>query len=324
MTTEKINEYIKRINCEIDSLFKNKEPDSLYQPMHHLLKAGGKRIRPVLLILTCSTVGGSIKDCLKAAVAVELLHTFTLVHDDIMDHDDLRRGIVTVHKKWDEPTAILSGDGLVTLAYMTLLETESDNIKDVVKCFTDGLLILCEGQAMDKDFEERDDVSLEEYMDMIERKTARLIEVSCEAGGILGRADEEEIKIIRKFSFALGKAFQIQDDLLDILSDEIITGKPVGSDLIAKKKTYLIIHFLNNAAWDDIEKFQRIWNKEQILNDDVKNIKDLFYRAGSISAAEKEVSKLIDKSIENIQYLKACKSRDQLENLVFQIKKRNS
>jgi len=226
------SEMKKKIDSEIQELLSDREPFSLYEPMRYILKGGGKRIRPLFVILACQSVGGDISDSLHAAVAVELLHTFTLVHDDIMDHDDLRRGKQTVHKKWDEPTAILAGDGLVTLAYHKLLQTKHPEIQKILQIFTEGLLILCEGQAMDKDFESQETVALSKYIDMIDKKTARLISVSCEIGAILGNAGPTHQEILRKFGASLGRAFQIQDDLLDILYEESVTGKPLGSDVI--------------------------------------------------------------------------------------------
>jgi geranylgeranyl diphosphate synthase type II len=206
-----------RIDKELQLLFQDKEPLSLYRPMQYVMDSGGKRIRPLLLLLCGEAVGGSVESCLQASLAVELLHTFTLVHDDIMDHDDLRRGRETVHKKWDESTAILAGDGLVTMAYKTLLKTKHDRLQDVLNLFTDGLLVLCEGQALDKEYETVSKISLEDYNRMIYKKTAKLIEVSCEMGVVLGNGSSAERDILRQFGINLGLAFQIQDDLLDII-----------------------------------------------------------------------------------------------------------
>ncbi len=322
--SQQIEKLTNIINEEIRKLFLDKRPISLYQPMFHLLNAGGKRIRPLLVILSCQAVGGKLEDSLDAAVAVEILHTFTLVHDDIMDHDDIRRNRATVHKKWDEATAILAGDGLVTLAYQVLLKTKHTDLQRVLKCFTDGLLVLCEGQALDKEFENRGDVSLEAYEEMIEKKTARLIEVSCEMGAILGNGNEEERKNLRLFANSLGKAFQIQDDLLDIMSEEKISGKPLGSDLIEKKKTYLTIHFLNNAGPAEKEKFQELWKKDSIGREDVLPIRKLFDKAGTIRSARTTVEELITTALYALNSLKRGEAREYLEKLTFKIKDRVS
>ncbi|MFO7888711.1 MAG: polyprenyl synthetase family protein [bacterium] len=323
MFSEKIIQHIQKVNKEIERILLNREPASLYKPMYYLLAAGGKRIRPVLLLLSCGAVGGKIEDCIKAAAAVELLHTFTLVHDDIMDNDDLRRGMKTVHRKWDDSTAILAGDGLVTVAYQTLLKTRSKKIKEITECFTDGLLILCEGQALDKDFEKIDDVNLEQYEDMIERKTAKLIEVSCLIGGIIGNATTSEMQKLQNFSFSFGKAFQIQDDLLDIMSHTDVAGKPVGSDILARKKTYLTIYFLENCNPQEAKEFLSIWRKKQILDPDIQRIKELFIESQTISTAKKEVDRLIQQSVNSLDYLKNSEMKNQLKAVVMKIRERN-
>ncbi len=324
MFSEAIKKYIKEVDKIIENILLHRKPTSLYVPMYYLLEAGGKRIRPVLLMLSCSVVGGRIKDSLKAAAAIELLHTFTLVHDDIMDKDDLRRGMKTVHRKWDDSTAILAGDGLVTVAYQTLLKTKSDRIKDIMECFTDGLLVLCEGQALDKEFEKSDNVSLEQYEDMIGRKTAKLMEVSCLIGGMIGKARAGELDKLKQFSFSLGKAFQIQDDLLDVMSRQDIAGKPVGSDIIAKKKTYLTIHFQKNSNPQNRGKFNALWKKKKVVKSDIQEIRELFVSAGTISAAKTAIDALIRNALDNLAYFRSSDTRDQLENVVLKIKERNS
>ena len=322
--SKQIEELIFIINKEIKKLFLGKEPSSLYQPMFHLLNAGGKRIRPILVILSCRAVGGELENCLNAAIAVELLHTFTLVHDDIMDHDAIRRNKPTVHKKWDEATAILAGDGLVTLAYQVFLKTMHPGLQEALKSFTDGLLVLCEGQALDKEFETRNDVSLEAYEEMIEKKTARLIEVSCEIGAILGNGSEEERKSLRLFANFLGRAFQIQDDLLDIMSEEKISGKPFGSDIMEKKKTYLTIHFLNNADIADKEKFQQLWGKTLLKREELFQIRELFDRAGTIESARKVVEDLILKATKALDPLQPGEAKENLAKLALKIRDRVS
>ena len=320
-----IMEYTELLRTRIDTalmdLFIKKEPASLYKPMVHLLQAGGKRIRPLLVILSCESVGGKVDDCFNAALAVELLHTFTLVHDDIMDHDDLRRGIPTVHKKWDDPTAILAGDGLVTLAYQTLLGCEHPDLVYALRHFSDGLMLLCEGQAMDKAFETREAVSIDEYESMIELKTAKLIQVACMMGVILGDGTKTEQTNIGQFALNLGKAFQIQDDLLDIFSKEDVFGKPMGSDLIEKKKTYLTIHFLNNASIVQKRKFLELWQKKKIYTEDILAFKGLFEDGGTFQAAQDKVKAYIDGALRCLDVLKAGEARETLK--VFSLKIRD-
>jgi geranylgeranyl pyrophosphate synthase len=322
------NKRIKKLRIKIDNslknLFKNCNPENLYQPMYYLLNSGGKRIRPLLLIFSCQAVGGKIYDCLDAAIAVELLHTFTLVHDDIMDHDCIRRGRPTVHIKWDEPTAILAGDGLVTLAFQSLIKTKHPELINVLQIFTRGLLSLCEGQILDKEFESRQTVSLESYIDMIEKKTARLIRVSCEIGAILGNGTPEERVAISQFANTLGQAFQIQDDLLDLMGDESIFGKPLGSDIIEKKKTYLTIHFLANASQELLDKFFVIWEKDEIRIRDVLEIRTLFKKSGTFQSTQRHIKKLISDGLSKLTKLNPSNSREDMKSFALQIQNRIS
>ena len=319
---ERIVNYKKLVDEEIFRLFRNKRPESLYQPMFHLLEGGGKRIRPLLMLLSSQAVGGKVADSLHAAVAVEILHTFTLVHDDIMDNDDTRRGRPTVHKKWDEATAILAGDGLVAEAYQTLLMTKSPRLLSVLRIFTDGLLVLCEGQALDKAFETTETVAIDEYIEMIEKKTAKLMEISCEIGTLLGNGSDEDTAALKEFGHQLGIAFQIQDDILDLCSEESITGKPIGSDLMQKKKTYLTIHFMNNGSSSDREEYTKIIKNELLSEKDIGRIRTLFEKAGTIRSAQEVLDMYMMKASEHLNELKQNQARNDLERLIMEIRDR--
>ncbi len=292
------------VEKRLEQLFIDRNPVSLFEPMAYPVKAGGKRIRPVLLCLSCQAVGGDLSASIPAAMAVELLHTFTLVHDDIMDQDDTRRGIPTVHKKWDEATAILAGDGLVTLAYETLLSTSHSSVVEIAKLFTDGLLVLCEGQALDKSFEDRMDVSLNEYQDMIAKKTAKLLEVSCQIGGMIGDGNPEELESLKAFACNLGMAFQIQDDLLDVIGDQNLIGKPTGSDLMQKKKTYQVIHFMDQADEEDTTLFLKEWEKSEAADMDISAMIQLLQKNGSIDKSRDEITKYIQNAENALDSLK--------------------
>ena len=311
-----------QIDEGIRSLFIHRKPESLYGPMAYPMESGGKRIRPILLILSCSASGGQIKDCLNAALAVEILHNFTLVHDDIMDHDHLRRGQPTVHEKWDDSTAILAGDGLVTLAYDTLLKNIHPALIRVLHCFTSGLLVLCEGQALDKEFETERSVSMARYEEMIRKKTSQLIEVSCEMGAILGGADEAETEALKRYARSLGTAFQIQDDLLDLDSEESVSGKPMGSDLMERKKTFLTIHFQEHADSGDLQTFRILWEKRNLTQKDIQKIKKLFADAGTFETARKEVGMRIETAVRALQVLRPSEARDDLRRLALKIRNR--
>ena len=212
-------------------------PASLYDPIRYVMRVGGKRVRPLLVLLAARSLGARDEEVLDVAAAVELLHTFTLVHDDIMDRDELRRGQPTIHARWDEGTAILAGDALIGLAYRCLARQDSPRLGGMIRTFTDAVVEVCEGQALDKEFEGRD-VTLREYEDMIARKTGRLISMSARIGALCAGADEERAAALEGFGASLGKAFQIQDDLLDYFSSTGELGKAVGSDLAMHKATY--------------------------------------------------------------------------------------
>ena len=311
-----------RVDSEIRRLFRDRRTASLYEPMVHLLESGGKRIRPLLLILSCQAVGGEAEDCIHAAVAAEIFHTFTLVHDDIMDHDGIRRGRPTVHEKWDEATAILAGDGLVTLAYQTLLNLVHPRLVEVLQTFTNGLLVLCEGQAMDKAFETQEIIALQDYEEMIEKKTARLMEVVCEAGAILGDGCDAEQDNLRCFGFALGKGFQVQDDILDILLEENVTGKPVGSDIVERKKTFLTIHFMNHASNAEIKRYQTYLEKKSLTREDILDIRELFQQAGTFKGGRQAVDKHIGDALACLDELSSSQATEDLRRLALKIQNR--
>ena len=321
---EMIQTYQNLVDQYLKSLFEDRELKELYEPMAYPVEAGGKRIRPVLCMLSCEAVGGKAETALPAAGALELLHTFTLVHDDIMDHDDMRRGHPTVHKKWDEATAILAGDGLVTLAYHSLLQTRHDDLVSVLKLFTEGLLVLCEGQAMDKAFESMDHVSMEAYETMIDKKTGELIQVSCEMGARLGGGSAEQVEHLRLFGRKLGRAFQIQDDLLDVISETSVTGKPMGSDLKAKKKTRLVIDFLNHAPADQIRAFRSFWEKPDLSNAEIEAIRDLFDSSGILNATRNNFFHLIEQALTHLSAIPESGARESLAAYAIKIRDRLS
>ncbi len=322
------NKYIEtlrqQIEAEIQALFVNRNPPGLYLPMTYLLDSGGKRIRPLLVALSCGAVGGDVQKSLPVAAALELFHTFTLIHDDIMDHDETRRGKPTVHNQWNESTAILAGDGLLILAYQSLLSTHHPEILNLTREITEGLMVLHEGQALDKEFENRDDVTIREYREMIEKKTAKLVEVACIAGGIIGDGSKQEIRSLRQFAKALGTAFQIQDDMLDVFSETSITGKPIGSDIIEKKKTYLTIHFLNHAGEKEKIRFLDYWGKTAVRTNGIEQVRKLFRDTGTFSAAQKEIEMLMSDAMHNLNSLKSNEATDGLKKMSLKIKNRVS
>ena len=305
-------------------LVQKERPVSLYDPLKYCLSSGGKRIRPLLLLLSAETVGGDIQNALDAAVALEMVHNFTLVHDDIMDHDDMRRGRQTVHKKWDENAAILAGDALLVVAYDTLADISPIHLQEISKHFSSSILEVCEGQALDKEFESRPDVTLDEYFEMIGKKTARLFAASCTIGAILGEGSEEQIKALQSYGELLGIAFQVQDDLLDILSEQNVLGKDRGSDFEQNKKTFLITHAEQFAEQKYLDQLQEMRKNKHLGIDHLKKIIDILHRCGTIEAAKLEIRSCLEKARTKLGVLEDNEARKFLYELSSTIEQRES
>ncbi len=291
----------------------NNKPISLYEPCDYIIKSGGKRLRPFLVMLSALAVNGKITDVINAASAVELLHNFTLVHDDIMDNADKRRGRTTLHIKYNNNTAILAGDNLIALAYKSLLKDCKGTDKKVVEDFTQGIIEVCEGQSLDTDFEKRKNVTIPEYITMIQKKTASLTEVCCSVGAQLGGGSKEEIKALRKYGKYLGLAFQIQDDLLDIMADEKALGKKIGGDLIEGKKTYLLLKALEKAKGEDKKLIKKVIENRGIKRKQIATYKKLYQKLGVIDDASKEVKKYTNYALRALKSIKNEKAKITLE-----------
>lgn len=266
-----LDQYLEIIENEMSHIDSYQEVPLFYEPIHYMLKLKGKRIRPFLTLLSAMTFGSKIDEAKYAAAAVELLHNFTLVHDDIMDNDNTRRGKPTIHTKWDLGTAILAGDGLMGLAFRKLLQSPRGNIPAMMGRLTETMIVICEGQGLDKMFENMENVSLDTYLDMIARKTAVLIEMACELGGMAAEADINSIQTLKEYGYALGMGFQIQDDYLDIMADETVLGKKIGSDLQMHKKTILTIILRELTGSNDffnlsLSDIKKLMNKYQVPN----------------------------------------------------------
>lgn len=254
-------------------------PNTLYEPIKYFLAIGGKRLRPVLTLLAAELFGATIKEGLPAALAIEMFHNFTLMHDDIMDEAPLRRGQETIHKKWDINTAILSGDATLIRAYQLLAECKPELLAELLKVFNKMAQEVCEGQQLDMDFEKLATVTEEEYLHMIRLKTSVLLGAALEIGAILGGADKQDRSNLYTFGVNIGIAFQLQDDILDVYGDPSKFGKQVGGDIIENKKTYLLINALQLAKgsdkqelihWTEINEFdqqQKIDRVTAIYND---------------------------------------------------------
>lgn len=298
------NSEIAKIEKQLGLLLKGKEPRSLYEPCSYILNGEGKRLRPFLVLISAKAVGGKFKAVYNAAIAVEILHNFTLAHDDIMDNSPKRRGRKTLHKKYDVNTAILAGDNLIALAYECLLKDCKNNVKEIVSAFTHGVIEVCEGQSLDKDFELRQNVSISEYQRMIYKKTAALAEMCCSIGAQLSGASAKEIKAISNYGKNLGMAFQIQDDLLDIVGEENQFGKTIGSDLVEGKKTYLFLRALEKSNIKDQTELIKVIKQKGISPSDIHKYSKLYMKLGVLKDAEHEIMKYTKLALMNLSSLK--------------------
>ena len=253
------------------------EPKNLYEPIDYILKLGGKRIRPVLTLMAADIFSNDFKKALPAALAVEVFHNFTLIHDDIMDAAPLRRGKATVHEKWDTNTAILSGDAMLILAYKYFENYEPFVFQKLAKLFSKTALEVCDGQQLDVDFETRNDVTIPEYINMIRLKTSVLVAAALKMGAIVAESNDENANLIYDFGLNLGLAFQLQDDYLDTFGDPETFGKQVGGDIIENKKTYLYLKALEVATEDDKGKLAYLYRKKLAdSTDKISDVKRIF------------------------------------------------
>lgn len=306
----------KQLKDEVDkrliSVIDRTHPVSLYEPAQYILEGGGKRIRPILVLLSCEAVGGKLEDAYDASVAIEILHNFTLIHDDIMDNAAHRRGRPSVHVKWDANTAILVGDELIGIAYNTLLLTEHGDLKKIIRVFTDGMIEVCEGQSYDKEFEARDSVSAEEYLMMIGKKTGRLVTVSAEAGALIGNASDVHMQSLLKYAEHIGRAFQIQDDLLDVFADAEKFGKPIGGDIIEGKKTFLLVEALQRAVGDDLDLLKKVAQKKYVHENIVEQLRSLYDRLGIMNIARNRIRHDTDAALHELNFLPPSAAREML------------
>jgi len=290
----------------INTLDLNKEPNNLYQPIDYILNLEGKRIRPVLTLLAANTFSKEYKKALPAALAIEVFHNFTLVHDDIMDDAPLRRGKQTVHEKWNLNTGILSGDAMLIASYQLFEGYDANTFKELVTLFSKTAMEVCEGQQFDIDFETRSDVTISEYIEMIRLKTSVLLAAALKTGSIIGGASDEDAKEMYQFGIHLGIAFQLQDDLLDTFGDPKTFGKQVGGDIIENKKTYLYLKALELASskqknlLEDFYKTKLLDNKKKITE-----VKNIFRETRVVEETEKLIHSYYQKSLHNIESLHA-------------------
>jgi geranylgeranyl diphosphate synthase type II len=287
------NEFLKFLNdYKVD-----KQPESLYMPIKYILDLGGKRLRPTLTLMTTELFDGDYQEALAAALSIEVFHNFSLIHDDIMDAAPLRRGKETVHEKWDVNTGILSGDAMLIMAYQLFENYDNNTFRALAKLFSKTALEVCEGQQYDMDFETRDDVSIDEYLKMIEFKTAVLVGASMKMGAIVANASVNDQNKIYEFGKNLGIAFQLQDDYLDAFGDPATFGKQVGGDIIENKKTYLYLKALEFSHDEDAVQLQHLFSIQPLdSTEKIEAVKQFFNLSGAAVATQKEIKDFTNKA----------------------------
>jgi geranylgeranyl diphosphate synthase type II len=285
-----IPEYQEQFLLYLESQKILKEPKNLYEPIAYILQLGGKRMRPVLTLMTAEIFDVDYKLALPAALAVEVFHNFSLIHDDIMDDAPLRRGKITVHEKWNVNTGILSGDAMLILAYQYFENYQPKTFRKLAKLFSKTALEVCEGQQYDVDFETRNDVMIAEYLKMIEYKTAVLVGAAMKMGAIVAQTSKENSRLIYDFGINLGLAFQLQDDYLDAFGDPKTFGKQVGGDIIENKKTYLYLKALEFSKPEGKEKLMQLFSVQLEDNENKINaVKEIFNSTGATQATQKAI-----------------------------------
>ena len=305
-------------NDQILNLFENylaqiqfpEEPEQLYKPILYSMSGGGKRIRPTLLMLTCEAFGGDVQQALPAAAAVEMFHNFTLLHDDIMDNAEVRRGKPSVYASWGNNVAILSGDAMMICSYRLLSKVPSEKLASIMEIFTTTALQVCEGQQYDMDFESRQKVSVVEYMHMIELKTSVLLAGAAAIGAVLGDASEEDCRQIYRYALELGLAFQLQDDLLDSYGTQEELGKRIGGDILEGKKTCLMLNAMSRATEEDREVLRSTY-LDASLSDEQKiaRVKAIYDKYDIPHLINQQISLRFDRALSILDSLAIPKER---------------
>ncbi|MFA8449124.1 MAG: polyprenyl synthetase family protein [Bacteroidales bacterium] len=290
---------LTEILCEISKV---QEPELLYSPIEYTLNQGGKRLRPVLALIACEMFDGNYKTALYPAVALEMFHNFTLIHDDIMDKAPIRRGKPTVYRKWNSDIAILSGDALFAKAFQTALKTDSSRLKDSLELFSQTAIEVCEGQQYDMDFENQDQVCINDYIEMIRLKTAVLVAASLKTGAILADASKDDADFIYSYGINIGLAFQLKDDLLDVYSDESKFGKVNGNDIVTNKKTFLCLKALELASGKQCASLKNYFNPEMQHEDEikVKEVTNIYNDLNIKEIVNQEINQYYQKAMDSL------------------------
>jgi len=309
-----LQSYLEAINLEISKTTYGESPEELYEPIRYIMDLGGKRMRPALTLMSANMFLYNWQKALKAALAVEVFHNFTLMHDDIMDQAPIRRGQPTVHEKWNPNVAILSGDVMLVSAYELLLTVEDRHIKRVIKRFNKTAAEVCEGQQLDMNFASRDNVSEEEYLEMIKLKTSVLLGFALELGAIIADADDESIQLLYEVGLNLGIGFQLKDDILDVYGDPEKFGKQVGGDIIENKKTWLMLEAIKKSKGTPSEKELNKWLTATTFDakKKVKAVTEIYDKLEVRPDAETKMNEFFDKGLQALKKLKVSEDKKQI------------
>ena len=319
---KEVTKFKKIIDKEIINLELPNSPNNLYEPIKYILSLEAKRMRSVALLIAHQLYKEDYQNALDAALAVEMFHNFTLIHDDIMDNASLRRGSDTVHKKWNKNIAILSGDTLLVKSYMMLLNLDSKIQNQVIKKFSETAVVVCEGQQMDMDFEKQSHLNIDDYINMIEKKTSVLFATSFEIGSIIGGASKSDQNLLYQFGLNLGIAFQLQDDLLDLYADQSKFGKKVGGDIIANKKTFLFLKSLSLANAKQKEDLLKLYSSIDINSSEkISKVKSIFDSLSIYESTSKIINVYHKRALESLKKI-TVKNKDSLNYFVNLLVKR--
>lgn len=296
-------ELLEQIQKFIEQLSYTHKPENLYKPIEYVLGLGGKRIRPVLMLLAYNLYKENVESIYQQAAALETYHNFTLLHDDLMDNADMRRNRPTVHKKWDENTAILSGDAMLILSFKIMMEgCSAEYISEVTETFSKAALEVCDGQQWDMDFEKRLDVTVNEYMNMICLKTSVLLAASLRIGAILGGASQTDADLLYNFGIKMGLAFQLQDDYLDVYADSSVFGKNIGGDICSNKKTFMLITALEKSAGNEKDELLK-WIEAEDFNPEekIKAVTQIYNNVGVPDICMNKINSLYNEGLEILE-----------------------
>lgn len=295
------SQLLDKINTHVAELQFTRSPKELYEPVEYVLSLGGKRIRPVLMLMGYNLFKEDVTRIYGPATGIEVYHNYTLLHDDLMDRADMRRGKATVHKVWNDNTAILSGDAMLVLAYQYMADCPPAHLKEVMDLFSLTALEICEGQQMDMDFERRSDVKEEEYIEMIRLKTAVLLAAALKIGAVLANASAEDAERLYEFGVQIGVAFQLQDDLLDVYGDPAVFGKKIGGDILCNKKTYMLIKALEQADEEQAAELKR-WIAAETFDPEkkIEAVTALYNQMGIRAVCENKMREYYTRAMESL------------------------